>query len=171
MKNFYLTTKINKLVSTLLVLLGLKESTIGLVSTKRTSLINFNTRNMFGIYSFKAALVMLFLIIGANTGVKAQTTLIDPAGDGGFESGFGGWTVVNGTTGNQWFTGTAAGASAGTKAAFIGSSSTTYTDAVAQTITVADFMYKDITFPAGQTKVTLTFDYKQPTLDGTFDLL
>ncbi|MEO7507913.1 MAG: hypothetical protein ABIZ95_11800 [Pyrinomonadaceae bacterium] len=101
----------------------------------------------------------------------SSSTLIDPAGDGGFESGFGTWTVTNGATGNKWFTGTAAGAAAGTNAAFVGSSASTYTDNVSQTIVVANFISKDITFPAGETNIQLTFSYKQPTLDGTFDNL
>ena len=162
MKNFYLTTKINKLVSTLLVLLGLKESTIGLVSTKRTSLINFNTRNMFGIYSFKAALVMLFLIIGANTGVMAQTTLLSPTGDGGFETGTtlaaNNWTGVNHTT-NTWQTSGVATPFAGSRSAFVSNDGgTTY----AYTITTSQtsHFYRDITVPAGEGKITLTFQWK-----------
>lgn len=102
--------------------------------------------------------------------VLGPSTLIDPTGDGGFESGLGTWTAVNGTSSNRWFIGTAAGASSGGSAAFIGSSASTYTDGVAQAGSSAVFLYKDITFPAGETLITLTYDYKQPTLDGTFDL-
>ena len=47
---------------------------------------------------------------------NAQTTLISPTGDGGFENGAtflaNGWTVVNGAT-NQWFVGNVAVASGG----------------------------------------------------------
>ena len=161
MKNFYLTTKINKLVSTLLVLLGLKESTIGLVSTKRTSLINFNTRNMFGIYSFKAALVMLFLIIGANTGVMAQTTLISPTSDGGFETGStpaaNNWTAVNSST-DGWYVGSVPVVSAGTKCGYI--SSTAGAAWTYSQLSVIQHLYYDVTIPAGQSKLSLTFKWK-----------
>jgi hypothetical protein len=70
MKQIYLTKKINEIVSTILILLGLKKESIGL-STTRTSkpLINFDSRNSFGLYSFKAALVFLLF---ASMGAKAQ---------------------------------------------------------------------------------------------------
>ena len=124
-------------------------------------------------WRLKTALCAAVAFIGlALTSTPAlATVLIDPAGDGGFEAGFGGWTVVNGATGNKWFTGTAAGASTGTNAAFIGSSAATYTDGVSQTISVFDFIYRDIAFPALETTITLTFAYKQPSLDATFDYL
>jgi hypothetical protein len=83
MKQFYLTKQINSLVSTILVLLGLKEENVGLTSTIRTSSINFDTRNRFRIYSFKAALVFMFLFtIGAN----AQTTYYSKANATSFSS-------------------------------------------------------------------------------------
>ncbi|MFT3909035.1 MAG: hypothetical protein QM737_06375 [Ferruginibacter sp.] len=119
----------------------------------------------------KPALFMrwiLALLLFVSVGAGAQTTLINPATDGGFESGFGAWTVVNGAN-NQWFTGTAAGAAVGTRAAFIGSNATTYTDGVSQASAAVDFFYMDIAFPSGQTNIQLTFSYKQPTLDATFD--
>ena len=93
-------------------------------------------------------ILLLSLIVTALTLPLAKgTTLISPTGDGGFESGFGAWTVINGASGNKWFTGTAAGAAAGTNAAFVGSSSSTYTDGVTQSTSVVNFMYMDIPFP------------------------
>ena len=132
--------------------------------------IPMNTR--INHWSLKSILCAAALIAVPLSSVPAlATVLISPAGDGGFESGFGGWTVVNGATDNKWFTGTAAGASVGTNAAFIGSNATTYTDGVTQAASVVDFFYMNVSFPPGETSITLTFDYKQPTGDTTFDLL
>ncbi|WP_396141900.1 GEVED domain-containing protein, partial [Flavobacterium sp.] len=70
MKHFYLTKKINNIVSTILILLGLKEESVGLTTTTTSSsVIHFDTRNRFGLYSFKAALVFLLF---ASMGAKAQ---------------------------------------------------------------------------------------------------
>ena len=75
MKQIYLTKKINELVSTILILLGLKEESIGLSTTSSSrSLINFDSRNTFGLYSFKAALVFLFLVIGIGNNAFGQIT-------------------------------------------------------------------------------------------------
>ena len=136
MKNYYLTNRINSIVSTILILLGVKEESIGLVSTNKIAAINFNTRNTFGIYSFKAALVMLFLIVGANTGVNAQTTLLSATGDGGFETGAtlaaNNWTGVNHTT-NTWQTSGVATAFAGARSAFVSNDGgTTYAYSITQ---------------------------------------
>ena len=74
MKQFYLTRKVNSLVSTILILLGLKEENIGLTTAKTNkNLINFDSRNSFGLYSFKAALVFLFLIVGIGNNAFGQT--------------------------------------------------------------------------------------------------
>ena len=64
MKQFYLTKKINLIVSTILIILGVKKESVGLSTNRSNSLINFNTRNRFGLYSFKAALAFIFLFIG-----------------------------------------------------------------------------------------------------------
>jgi hypothetical protein len=72
MKHFYLTKKINNIVSTILILLGLKEESVGVTTTTTSSsVIHFDTRNRFGLYSFKAALVFLLF---ASMGAKAQVT-------------------------------------------------------------------------------------------------
>ena len=65
------TKAISSLVSTILVLLGLKGENIGLGAVKKVSLINFETRNRFGIYSFKAAWV--FLLFASFAGVFKLT--------------------------------------------------------------------------------------------------
>ena len=160
MKNFYLTTKFNKLVSILLVLLGLKESTIGSVSSKSISLVNFNARNRFGIYSFKAALAFLLI---ASLNANSQTTIIDGSSTGSFESTFGadGWITNFGAT--PTFNNLAIGNAAtigftptnGTKGVFVTNNGTSR--GYASTSAWA-WIYKDVTLPAGQNLATLTMD-------------
>ena len=94
---------------------------------------------------------------------NAQTTLISPTGDGGFESGAtflaNGWTVVNGAT-NQWFVGTVAVPSAGTNSAYIsndvGGATYNYLNTAASTV----HFYRDVTFPAAETNIVLSFRWK-----------
>ena len=72
MKQFYLTKKINSIVSTILILLGWKEESVGLTTVTSTSTIDFTSRNRFGMYSFKAALAFLFLIVGLGNSAFGQ---------------------------------------------------------------------------------------------------
>ncbi len=88
----------------------------------------------------------------------AQTTLISSTvNNGGFESGATGWTIANGSQTNKWYIGTTSFCS-GANAAFVGTASTNNTYTITSTSTV--HLYRDFTFPAGQTQITLTFDYK-----------
>ena len=114
------------------------------------------------------AVVMMGL---ASTNVMAQTTLISSTGDGGFENATStlvanGWTGVNGGA-NGWFCGVVAGPSLGTKSAWTG---TNIAYAANSTANVNHF-YRNITFPAGETSITLTFKMKQTVNDLTFDYL
>lgn len=91
---------------------------------------------------------------------SAQTLLVDPAGNGGFESGTtfpaNGWTSVNGLS-NKWYIGTAATGYSGANGAFIGTSSSTY----AYTSNSAhSHLYRDINIPANQPNLTITFRIK-----------
>ncbi len=106
------------------------------------------------------SVLILALSLGVFTGLSAQTVLINPTGDGGFETGTtfanSGWTAVN-ATGNQYYVGTAPTQYAGNRCAFTSSSPTTWTagdDAAYRHI------YRDVTFPAGMTELTLSFFYK-----------
>lgn len=108
----------------------------------------------------------------ALAGVKAQV-IISSTGGGGFETGatfaLNGWTTANDGQ-NQWYCGTTALCS-GTRAAYIdnnvGAGSTNvYTMNSAR---VSHF-YRNVTFPAGQTCITLSFDYKGQGESG-FDFL
>lgn len=108
---------------------------------------------------FSAAMLMLSCVWA-----NAQTvTVIDPAGDGGFESGAefadNGWTVQNAAYGSRrWHVGTGQPGFSGNRGAFIGSSATNVgTNAGGRT---AHF-YRAITIPADAVNVQLKFKYKQ----------
>ncbi|MDX2133558.1 MAG: MopE-related protein [Saprospiraceae bacterium] len=91
----------------------------------------------------------------------AQTVLINPSGDGGFENGStfadNGWTVANNAGGNQWVTGTVP-SGFNNRSAYIsndGGVSHSYTNNAASVV----HFYRDITFPAFETQVTLSFNW------------
>ena len=102
MKHFYLTKKINTIVSTILILLGLKEESVGLTTTTTSSsVIHFDTRNRFGLYSFKAAMVfLLFASMGANAQLTGTTVTMSGTAISGspFSSLAAAITAVNGLT-------------------------------------------------------------------------
>lgn len=89
------------------------------------------------------------------------TLLISPYGDGGFENGTtlasNGWTVVNAAV-NAWTVGTVPTGFTN-RSAYIsnnGGAAWAYTN----TSATASHIYKDITFPAGQSDITLSFNWK-----------
>ncbi|WP_185287311.1 T9SS type A sorting domain-containing protein [Chryseobacterium lactis] len=91
---------------------------------------------------------------------SAQTTLISPTvNNGGFESGTAGWTFVNGTETNKWQVDTNAAAGfSGTNSAYISNSaSAPYANAYSTGSTSTTFLYQDVTFPAGEVKINLSF--------------
>ena len=77
------------------------------------------TSNIIHNIVIGAGILALLIIPGI---VRAQTILINPAAEGGFENGTtfaaNGWTLVNGT-GNTWQCGNAAPAYTGSRGAFI----------------------------------------------------
>ena len=114
---------------------------------------------------------VLCLLLLVTVGVSAQTTLISPTGAGGFENGTtfadNGWTTVNAAT-NTWQVGTAPGWFSGSRGAYISSdsgTSWTYNNGIAQ----RSHFYRDVTFPAGETSITLTFDLRINGNDGNWD--
>jgi hypothetical protein len=116
----------------------------------------------------KVLLFLSFLLNSTCFLSIAQTTIINPnnntgtAGcDGSFQNATNtlpanGWTVVNGAT-NRWFAGTQSFC-VGTKGAYVGTAAGNNN----YTISTADIshFYDDVTFPAGQTCITLTFNWK-----------
>jgi len=114
----------------------------------------------FGRFTTPFFLACFLLSFGQ---AAAQTTLISPTGDGGFENGAtfaaNGWTLVNGAT-NQWFLGAVAPPSAGANCAYISDNATGTTYNYINTAASTVHFYRDIAFPAGQTNITLSFKWK-----------
>jgi len=103
------------------------------------------------------ALIMLL----ASVNVKSQTTLINPTGDGGFETGStvvsNNWTANNSST-DGWFLGTAPTQFAGSRCAYISSTAGTGWT-YSQTSTI-QHLYYDFTVPAGEPVLNLNFRWK-----------
>lgn len=100
----------------------------------------------------------------------AQTILVNGTGDGSFEGGTGctgnsytvnGWTIVNGTQTNRWAVNTGAGATHGSRAIYI-TNNCTGTPSHQYTITSSSVVhfYRDITVPAGEPYLTISFSLK-----------
>jgi hypothetical protein len=101
----------------------------------------------------------LFLSLGGL--LKSQTTLVNPAGDGGFETGTtfaaSNWTAVNGTQSNRWFVGTVPAGFTGARCVHISKANNGSTYLYDLTSYDVSHFYRDITFPAGQPTITLSF--------------
>jgi hypothetical protein len=93
----------------------------------------------------------------------SQTLLIDPNGNGGFETGItftdNGWTSVNGTQTNKWWLGAVATPSSGARCAYVSNNGSGSTYNYATTASTTHF-YRDVIIPAGQSDITLTFSWK-----------
>ena len=107
--------------------------------------------------------ITLLLLLNFSS-INAQTTIINPATVGGFETGAtfatNGWTTVGGSaTQNIWYDGTGAVAGfTGARCAYI---SNTAGGAHAYTISAAraSFLYRDITIPASESNISLSFNW------------
>lgn len=106
-------------------------------------------------------LVFLLFAMVISSLANGQTTLISPAGDGGFESGgtpaANNWYAVNSTT-DGWYVGSVPVPATGTNCAYISSAagtSWTYNETSA-----IQHIYYDVIIPAGESKLTLTFKWK-----------
>ena len=99
---------------------------------------------------------------------RAQTTIINPTGDGGFETGTtfaaNGWTVVNNAsaTMNNWVLSTGATGYSGARAAYVSNNSgTPPTHTYDNAVQSAVHLYRDVTFPSGETNISFSFSSKQ----------
>jgi hypothetical protein len=117
------------------------------------------TSNIIHNIMIGAGILAILIIPGI---VRAQTTLINPAAEGGFENGTtfaaNGWTMVNGT-GNTWQCGNAAPAYTGARGAFIsndGGTTWAYTLNGARTV----HFYRDVVIPAAADAITLSYYWK-----------
>jgi hypothetical protein len=94
-----------------------------------------------------------------------MTILIDPAGDGGFENGStfaaNNWLLPTNTAPtNQFWVGAVGGPSAGSKCAYVSNDVAGGTYNYLNTSASTFLFYRDVTFPAGQTDISLTFKWK-----------
>jgi hypothetical protein len=120
----------------------------------------FSSIKMRPFLSKVLALLSLLIII-SNT--QAQSLLIDPTAEGGFELGNGsfsanGWTVVNGNN-NTWQSSGVGAPFAGTNHAFISNDGgATYGYSIATAAT--SHFYRDVSLQAGQSIISLNFQKK-----------
>lgn len=133
----------------------------------RNDLVNESTlRSVLPIYRQAGSmrllrLVTLFLLTLWGSGIAtAQTTLINPAGDGGFESGAtfaaNGWSVAN-SPNNPWTVGALSNGLITGNAAFVSDNGTT--PSYATEGTCSNYFWRDVTVPAGESKIKLDFNW------------
>jgi subtilisin-like proprotein convertase family protein len=121
--------------------------------------------NSFQRSIFRAIVGLLFM---GNCAI-AQVNLLAPS-DGGFENSSttfqdNGWTVVQGTDNRLWRVGTIGGSNSGVNAAYTG----TLASYNGLNLERVNHFYRDVAIPAGATNVQLSFAYRQPTIDNTYD--
>ena len=104
---------------------------------------------------------------------QASAQLINPAAEGGFENGTtfaaNGWSIDNGAALNTWVLGTVPPGFSN-RVAFVtndGGTSWAYTNS---NISVVHF-WRDVTFPAGQTNINLSFNWQALGETSSFDAL
>ena len=108
--------------------------------------------------TLKLTLVFALGLMGV---LRAQTTvLIDPIGAGGFELGntfaANGWSVSN-SANNPWIVAPLSNGLITGNAAFISDNGTTPN--YIQANNSSNYFWRDVTIPAGETKIRLTFDW------------
>jgi type IX secretion system substrate protein/Ig-like domain-containing protein/fibronectin type III domain protein len=117
------------------------------------------------------AMLMFTFFLGQQ--ISAQTILIDPNGDGGFENGSdfatNGWTTANDAL-NTWNVGTVPGWFTGGKGAYVSNDSGT-TWAYGTTTINRSHFYRDVAFPVGAESITLNFDWRANGNDTNWDNL
>lgn len=108
---------------------------------------------------FIVALAMI-IVSGLSLQSFAQTVLINPTQEGGFELGnsfaANGWSVAN-MPANPWIVGPLSNGAITGNAAFISNNGTTPSYDLAGTST--NYFWRDVTVPAGQSKIQLTFNW------------
>ena len=112
--------------------------------------------------------LLSIIALWTTSSIAQVVTLLDPNGDGGFENGStfaaNNWIVAGGpAVNNQWFVGSVPGTAspfAGSNCAYPSEnafgSTLTYNTGSASTV----YFYRDIVFPAGKTRITLTMNWK-----------
>lgn len=120
------------------------------------------------IFSFLLLFVLMTILPS-----KAQTVLVNPNAEGGFENGAtftdNGWTTVSATT-NNWSLGTVPGWFTGNRGAYVSNDAGTTWGYTNNTANRSSF-YRDVTFPANIASITLNFDWRANGNDGNYDNL
>lgn len=130
----------------------------------------YHSSTVRGLNAIMKSIFVAFVLLFISINSQGQTNVFSIA-DGGFETGTtfaaNGWTSVNAANGNRcWYVGTGQTGFSGSRGAFIGNNATTVgTNTASRTVHI----YRSVTFPANAGDITLTFKYKQATLDETFD--
>ncbi|MDD3004450.1 T9SS type A sorting domain-containing protein [Flavobacterium sp.] len=105
-------------------------------------------------------LLFFLLSLWGSIDSNAQTILINPTGDGGFENGAtlasNGWTALNAST-DGWATGTVP-TPTGARCAYVSNNSGSAWS-YSQISTILH-LYKEYTVPAGESKINLSFKWK-----------
>jgi hypothetical protein len=102
-------------------------------------------------------------LLSSSLSNSSNQVLLSSAGDGGFENGTtfaaNNWSTA-GTGNNLWYVGTAA-VNAGSRAAYISTNSSLGAAATyIKTTSRVSHLYRDLTFPAGATNITLSFNWQ-----------
>jgi GEVED domain len=103
---------------------------------------------------------VIFAVFINSFNAFSQTTIINPTSNGGFESGntfaLNGWTNTAGT--NKWIVNTGATAGfSGTRCAYINNTATNHNYSV--TTASVSHIYRDITIPAAESNINLSFKW------------
>lgn len=115
---------------------------------------------------FNFVFKLLLIAVTFNfTVVFSQTTIISSTGDGGFETGTtmaaNGWTVTGASPSTRWVCSTGAAGYTGARGGYItNDASTPPSHAYTIATTTATHIYRNITIPAGQTDISLSFDWR-----------
>ncbi|MEZ4803638.1 MAG: T9SS sorting signal type C domain-containing protein [Gelidibacter sp.] len=116
--------------------------------------------------SLKLAILCLVGFLCFNLNGFGQTTIINPVAEGGFENGTtfaaNGWTATTGTaTQNQWVCNTGATPGfTGVRAAYVTNNTAGTPPPHSYTVnaTRVSHLYRNVTIPAGEADITLSFD-------------
>ena len=111
----------------------------------------------------KLKVFLLIIILSLRIGILQATIIIDPTTDGGFETGttfpLNNWTSVNDGN-NKWYVGAFAKCT-GARGAYVDVNATAGAANTYQTGTArVSHFYRNVTFPAGENSISLSFNYK-----------
>src|SRR4051812_5751403 len=111
------------------------------------------------LHYFRRKAGLLLAIASLSATCSNAQVLVNPSGDGGFETGAtfasNGWSTANGTaTARVWYCGTGATGFSGVRSGFIGNSSTTVGNNGSARLV---HLYRSISIPVGATNIQVSF--------------